>query len=536
MPRTQEKSFTLAEAIRKAYRAGQEDEALEPIIKVDARGRALARPQTGDFAIFYDIRGEREVELTESLTDPDFNRFPIKKGMSLRFVTMIEYAPHLKVRVAFPPEAKIRNTLTEVLTRSGLKVAKISESEKAVHVAHFLNGKNDKVFPGEERIAVPSPEGILSYADRPEMSASGVSAAIIAKLKDVGCDVIIANYANVDVVGHIENKSAVLQAIEAVDREFGLVAKEARQGKATLVVTSDHGTVEEWLYPDGAVNTGHTKNPVPFILVDFAGDTTGQWDLRPEGELADIAPTILEILGLEKPPEMTGESLILKRSGQKKRKLLIVILDGWGVREEKYGNLIAEAKTPSFHWLWENLPHATLKSSGEAVGMPPNTVGNSEAGHLHIGAGRRIFLDRVKIDRAIEDASFYSNPAFLWAMEGAKKEGRALHLMGIVSHYSSHGTIKHLFALLRLAAKVGVGRVYVHAFIGRRGEKPESGAIYVEKVEEMCRSLATGEVVTVMGRFWSLDREENWDRIEKAYRAIVYGEGTKVHPLMRAKT
>jgi len=535
MPKTEDKSFSFAEAIRKAYRSDQEDEALEPIVKVDAKGRALGRPETDDYAIFYDIRGEREVELTESLTDPGFNRFPIKEGLSLRFVTMIEYVPHLKVRVAFPPEVKIRNTLTEVLTRSGLKVAKISESEKAIHVAHFLNGKNDQVFPGEERIVVPSPQGILSYADTPEMSAPGVSAAIIAKLKDVTCDVIIANYANVDVVGHIENKSAVLQAIEAVDREFGLVAKEARQEKATLIITSDHGTVEEWLYPDGAVNTGHTKNPVPFILVDFAGDGTEQWELRPEGELADIAPTILEIVGLEKPPEMTGSSLILKRPGQNRRKLLIIILDGWGVREEKYGNLMAEAKTPSFHWLWENLPHATLKSSGEAVGMPPNTVGNSEAGHLHIGAGRRIFLDRVKIDRAIEDESFYSNPAFLWAMEGAKKESRALHLMGIVSHYSSHGTIKHLFALLRLAGKVGLGRVYVHAFIGRRGEKPESGAIYVEKVEEMCRSLATGEVVTVMGRFWSLDREENWDRIEKAYRAIVYGEGTRVYPLKRAK-
>jgi 2,3-bisphosphoglycerate-independent phosphoglycerate mutase len=113
-------------------------------------------------------------------------------------------------------------------------------------------------------------------------------------------------------------------------------------------------------------------------------------------------------------------------------------------------------------------------------------------------------------------------------MERANKQGRALHLLGIVSHYSSHGTIRHLFALLKMAAELGLTEVYIHSLIGRRGEKPESGAVYVEKVEEMCRSLSLGEVVTVVGRFWALDREENWDRIERAYRALVFGEGTKV--------
>jgi 2,3-bisphosphoglycerate-independent phosphoglycerate mutase len=160
--------------------------------------------------------------------------------------------------------------------------------------------------------------------------------------------------------------------------------------------------------------------------------------------------------------------------------------------------------------------------------MPQGTVGNSEAGHLHLGAGRRVLLDRIKIDRAVEDGSFFRNEAFLWAAEKARTNDRALHLMGIVSHYSSHGTIRHLFALLRLARDAGLKKVFVHSFIGRRGERPESGAIYVEKVEEACRELGVGEVVTVMGRFWSLDREENWDRIKKAYRALVDGVGTKV--------
>jgi 2,3-bisphosphoglycerate-independent phosphoglycerate mutase len=190
--------------------------------------------------------------------------------------------------------------------------------------------------------------------------------------------------------------------------------------------------------------------------------------------------------------------------------------------------LIAEARTPNFDDLWARFPHAVLKSSGEAVGMPPNTVGNSEAGHLHLGAGRRVPLDRVRIDQAIGDGSFYSNEALLWALQRASQSRTPLHLMGIISHYSSHGTIKHLFALLQMAKDLGLKDVYVHGFIGRRGEKPESGAIYVEKVEGKCRELGLGQVASVIGRYWALDREENWERVEKTYRALVHGEGTPV--------
>jgi 2,3-bisphosphoglycerate-independent phosphoglycerate mutase len=164
--------------------------------------------------------------------------------------------------------------------------------------------------------------------------------------------------------------------------------------------------------------------------------------------------------------------------------------------------------------------------------MPADTVGNSEAGHLHLGAGRRILLDRVRIDKSIEDGSFFQNPAFLGAMQSARDKNRALHLLGIVSFYSSHGTIDHLFALLEMAKDMGLKEVYVHSLIGRRGERPESGSIYVDKVEKRCQSLATGRVVTVMGRYWALDREENWDRVEKAYRALVFGDGTHAVELL----
>jgi len=523
----------MGEAIRRAYRAGKEDEALEPLIKVGSAGRPMGRPEEGDSLIFYDIRGEREIEITEALTNPHFSRFPVRSNLNLNFVTMIEYEPGLNVRVAFPKQEKLKNTLAEVTSRSGLPLAKIAESEKAAHIGFFMNGKNDEVFPGEERIIIPSPADVVRHDERPEMSARLVTAEIIRKIGEEPVRVIVANFANVDVVGHIENKAAVLSAVEAVDRELGRVTAEARSKRATLLVTSDHGTVEEWLYPDGSINTGHTKNPVPFILADFSGTEPAQAELRKAGELADVAPTVLELAGLKKPSEMTGRSLLAgtAAAGTARKKIVLLILDGWGWREEKFGNLIAEAQTPNFEELWAHFPHTLLKSSGEAVGMPPDTVGNSEAGHLHLGAGRRVLLDRVRIDQSILNRTFYENEAFLWAMKEAKRKQKSLHLMGIISHYSSHGTIKHLMALLQMAKDEGLRDVFVHGFIGRRGEKPESGAIYVEKTEEKCRELGLGVVVTVIGRFWALDREENWDRVEKTYRAVVYGEGTPVRTI-----
>jgi 2,3-bisphosphoglycerate-independent phosphoglycerate mutase len=520
----------MGEAIRRAYRAGEEDEALTPIVKTDGAGRPVGRIGPGDAVIFYDLRGEREIEITQSLVQPDFRHFPVSGPMGLRFVTMIEYDLRLPVRPAFPKEETVRDTLVEVVGRDGMTVLKIAESEKAAHIGFFLNGRNDRVFPGEARVIIPSPEGLTNYDEAPGMSAGKVAEEISRAAADRRFDLVIANFANVDVVGHIEKREAVIAAVETVDRELGRVVEAARSSGATLIVTADHGTVEEWLYPDGQVNTGHTKNPVPFILADYADPDPALVRIRPEGELADVAPTVLSFLGLAVPPAMTGRSLLESGTGLfgARRRVILLILDGWGMRPESYGNLIAEADTPNFDSLWAAFPRSTLQASGEAVGMPQGTVGNSEAGHLHLGAGRRVLLDRVRIDAAIADGGFFKNPAFLEAMAYARDRRRPLHLMGIISHYSSHGTIRHLFALLELARWSAIAEVFIHGFIGRRGEKPESGAIYVEKVEAKCRELGLGEVVTVMGRYWSLDREENWDRVERAYRALVFGDGTRV--------
>ncbi len=516
----EEARYSLASAVRDAYRRGEEDETLAPLVLTDSGGRPMGRIGRGDAVIFYNIRGEREIELTRSLTETDFREFPVTNDLDLAFATMIEYRRGLPVRVAFPPEGTLEGTLSDTISAGGLRQAKITEAEKAVHVGYFLNGKKEAPLPGEERIIVPTRKDVALFDEAPEMSSGLITEAAIAKIRDPGCRFVFVNLPNVDVVGHIENRAAILRAIACVDECAGRIVDAALREGVTAIVSADHGTVEQWLYPDGNVDTGHTASPVPLIL---AGEDPGV-NLRTGGELSDVAPTVLSLLGLPIPAVMTGRSLI--ESSGTPRRVLLLILDGWGSNDDARGNLIAEARPPRMNALMQAWPHTTLLAAGEAVGLPAGAVGNSEAGHLHIGAGRRIYSDRVKIDRAIADGSFFRNGAFLWAIRAARDRGTALHLMGIVSFFSSHGSINHLFALMELARREGVGDLFIHAMLGRRGEMPESGAHYVGSIEEKARDIGLGKVVSVIGRYWSMDREENWDRIERTYRMLVHGEGT----------
>ncbi len=518
------KRYPLSEAVQAAYLAGEEDETLEPLVLVDDNGYPVGRIGDGDYVIFYDIRGEREVELTSAFVARDFPHFP-RQPIRTHFVTMIEYAEGLVEHVAFPPVREVRNTLSEVVSACGLRQLKISESEKAIHVRYFLNGKREKPFPGESFIVIPSPE-VENYALRPEMNAQAVARATVEALGDPQVDLIVVNFCNIDVVGHIEDREAVLRAVAEVDRRIGEVVTAALAYGVTAIVTADHGTVEKWLYPEGTVDTGHTDSPVPFILIDPALCNV---ILHKDGALTDVAPTILQLLNLPQPQEMTGNSLLSGEVPSQRRRVLLVIADGWGARDDAYGNMILEAQTPVMERLQREWPTTRLLAAGEAVGLPAGTVGNSEAGHIHIGAGRRILSDRVRIDRAIADGSFFENEAFRWAMDGARKDGRRLHLLGIISFYSSHGSLHHLTALMKMAHEAGVPEVYIHGMLGRRGERPGSGAIYTRQIEQEAERLGGGtRLVSLIGRFWSLDREGNWERIEKTYRLLVEGQGRPV--------
>lgn len=513
------KESQLVDRILTAYRDSEGDETLEPVIVVDANQEALGRISRGDTVIFYNIRGEREVELSRALTDTEFSEFPVK-DLDLNFITMIEYSKELNVNVAFPTLDVVQDTLSEIISKAGKRHVKIVESEKAIHVKYFLNGKNKTSFKHEDCIVIPSPSVVSNYNEKPEMAAEQVANSTMDKLRDKNYDVIITNIANVDVVGHIEDKSAIINAVEFVDLQIGNIIDKALKNDVSCLITADHGTVERWFYPDGKIDTGHTNSPVPFILVD---KNQKGIKLRDDGELADVAPTVLELLGIEKPNVMTGNSLLVTKSQNnfKNKRVLLLIVDGWGVGSGGDEDLIAQSKTPNMDQIKSQFPNTTLKSSGLAVGLPEGTVGNSESGHLHIGAGRRIDSDRVRIDNSIENGSFQNNEVFRRSIQKAIDSGKNVHLLGIISFFSSHGSLKHLYALLEMCKSHGVKNVFIHGMLGRRGERPEAGARYIEDIMNKAREMNCGKVVTVIGRYWSLDREENWDRIEKTYNTLV---------------
>jgi 2,3-bisphosphoglycerate-independent phosphoglycerate mutase len=363
------RDFTsLAEAVKAAYSQGEEDERLEPMVVVED-GRPRGRFMDGDSIIFYDIRGEREIELSRALIDPDFKEFPILEDIELKLVTMIEYDKGLDVEVAFPPSRRVEDTLSHILSRNKIRHAKIVESEKAVHLSYFFNGKSSEPIPLEERIIVPSKK-VASPDLLPKMNISVVTREVIKKLYDYETDVIIANLANVDVVGHTENESAILASIEAVDNALGEIIATAKKEDVTTIVTADHGTVESWLYPDGTIDTGHTNSPVPFIIMEPDESLLPEIIVREGGELSDVAPTTLSILCIPKPDVMTGSSLLVGNpydSLRNKKKILLLILDGWGVNDEIKGNLIFKAHTLTMDHLKIKYPSTRLAASGEAV-------------------------------------------------------------------------------------------------------------------------------------------------------------------------
>ncbi|RDI41073.1 2,3-bisphosphoglycerate-independent phosphoglycerate mutase [Falsibacillus pallidus] len=208
-----------------------------------------------------------------------------------------------------------------------------------------------------------------------------------------------------------------------------------------------------------------------------------------------------------------------------KSPVALIILDGFAFREESKGNAVAHANKPNFDRYWSQYPHNMLTASGEAVGLPEGQMGNSEVGHLNIGAGRIVYQSLTRVNLAIREGEFEENQTFLDAIKHVKEKGTSLHLMGLLSDGGVHSHIDHMFALLRLAAKEGVDKVYVHGFLDGRDVGPKTAKKYIEQTQAKFEEYGVGEFATLSGRYYSMDRDKRWERVEKSYRSMVYGEG-----------
>ena len=204
---------------------------------------------------------------------------------------------------------------------------------------------------------------------------------------------------------------------------------------------------------------------------------------------------------------------------------LLVIMDGFGMAAASRGNAITAADTPNLDALFSEWPWTTLQASGLAVGLPEGQMGNSEVGHLNIGAGRVVYQELTRVNLAVSDRSLFANPVLAEAIDGAVADGKAVHFMGLLSDGGVHSSREHLYALLEMARERGADRVYVHAFLDGRDVPPESGLGFVQDAETFMADLGTGRIATVMGRYYAMDRDNRWDRVELAWQAMVLGRG-----------
>ena len=299
------KSTNVINAIESSYQKEVFDEFVEPTVITNGE-KPVATIEDGDSVIFFNFRPDRAREITRAIVDKDFKEFETKK-MNTYFVCFTNYDETMpNVHIAFKKEM-IKNTLGEIVSKNGGKQLRIAETEKYAHVTFFFNGGEEKQYEGEDRILVPSPK-VETYDMKPEMSAYEVTQKVVEAINSEKYNCIILNFANPDMVGHTGSLSAAIKAVEAVDECVGKVVTAIENQKANLIVTADHGNAEQMIdYKTGEPHTAHTTNLVPLILISERENVK----LR-EGKLADIAPTLLELMGLEKPKEMTGESLIEK--------------------------------------------------------------------------------------------------------------------------------------------------------------------------------------------------------------------------------
>ena len=297
------------EAISQSYIRKETDEFVQPTIVTDQQGKPRATVQNGDSVIFFNLRPDRAREITRAFVDEEFQGFTRQQGFpKVHFVCMTQYDKTIPAPIAFKPQS-FENTLGEVLAKNKLTQLRIAETEKYAHVTFFFNGGEEVPNPGEDRLLIPSPR-VATYDQQPEMSAQEVTDAVLEKIQENKYDVIILNYANPDMVGHTGDMEATIKAVEAVDRCLGKVVKAVQAQGGAVIITADHGNCEQMKDEHGNPQTAHSTFEVPFILV---GSSLQDAKVQ-HGRLEDVAPTMLKLLGIPQPKEMTGKSLIKLRT------------------------------------------------------------------------------------------------------------------------------------------------------------------------------------------------------------------------------
>lgn len=518
----------LTQALKDQYDKGERDYYMPPMVK-RGWGCATDRVTDNDCMFLCIRRGDRQAQILNAFSDESFSEFPTERFRNLILIPLVEHNRNSDRTDALFATIRPDNTLGHVISKAGLRQLRLGESEKQSHVTYFFSGRRHEPYEGEDRIIVPSPEP-WNFASHPGTSTREVVRLAQAALAAGNYPFIFVNLAAGDIMGHIDNWDANVRCAEAVDAALAAIRDAALANGYFAAVTADHGVLERAFHSDGSPSLGHTTSPVPFGLIGTdAVPAATRASERPHGyqTLADVAPTILKLMSLPIPSEMTGTPLAVPGSRMNPKKCVMVLMDGWGIGpDDPNTNPIAAANVPAFRRLSLEGFYTELTASGPSVGLPEGRSGNSETGHLTIGAGRAIPQDELRIATAIDSGAIAENRVLVAACRKVAERNGAVHVLMMLSNKSSHGNMSEGIAVARASAQHGVRRVYLHLIMDGRSTPPTGGIELLDSLAVRLGPDVPAQIATAIGRGYALDRSGKYtEYTAPSYRAIVCGQG-----------
>jgi len=514
-------------------------------VVIDSQGEPVGRIKAydekgvGDSVVFYNVNGKNLVDLADPFGMPGFEGFSTASDLHVSLYTMTPYSSNLQAKVAFPGKTVQVDSLGKVVHNAGISQSRIAGKNQIDNVTVSIDG-NISVFYDSDKhrvIEVESPPtDILS--EIPEYNSAQIADQAAKRVTDSKDGLIVANFSAPTLLGAAGNVINAASGIEKMDRHIEFLVRKAQDEGVTVVMTGTHGNAEQMLDESGNVVMGryssHTTNPVPFVYIDPRdGRLKTQKDILKSGQsLGSIAPTILQILGLDVPESMTAPSLFNNFVPQQNDRVLFITVDGFGESDVVTGNAIALARqqaerqnrTLFFDQLQAEYPKTLLIASGSNVGLRDGQPGYAESNYFAIGSGlapEDIVLDMVKIDQAIESGEFAQNTVFLDAINNAIDNGTKLHLLGVVSESEKDASINHLEALLKLARDRGMNKENVIIHMAADGIDEASASVLnnIRRLTKLTEDVGVGTLATVGSQH--LMSSTDSEQVEKTYNALI---------------
>lgn len=517
-----------------------------PKIIVDQTGKpapgiqAYPKPGKGDSLVIYNVDGADILGLTDALGNPDFKGFPPVGGLQLNLFTMTEFAPDIKAKPAYP-RVKNENSLGKVLFDAGISQSRVASADRLPEITKSFDGNVEPGYTSDKFkvVEVPAP-AVTTLGEKPAYNSADIADQAIKRITETKDQFIMANFSAPDMLGESGDMINAARGLDEMDQQLAKLVEQAQQAGLTILIAGTHGNIESMLDVSGNPIKGryntYTTNQVPFVYIDPRDDRlkTNKDVLKTDLSIGSIAPTVLQVLGVAKPDQMTAPSLFRDFEPLKNDRVLFITIDGLGTTTEVKGNAINLAREQLAQQnrqlnldKWQvQFPAVDLNASGTNVGLRADTAGYPRSNYFAIGSGLApadIKLDMVKIDTAIADESFYKNQVFIDAVDNALRNGTKLHILGLVSDAEVDSSIKHLEALLNLAKQKGMRKedVIIHTVTDGLDEAPEAMIDDIKKVMKLVDEIGVGTLATVGGRYWFMNRKQENTKIEKAYNSLI---------------